>query len=242
MARNTEGDLKNILGSLNIYNSGLKTWTDLQKYIAEKSNGKILPEDLNKIAADVLADTDPSIAKIREKILSFSEKSDKGNMIKQSVSLTDQNNIKKSGKWLESVYNESLKEGLSETDMANMLSVLSALPDTDIRKYVEELTGYSEELLTNWLKNLDLKKAGVKAPQDLILYLIRNKDKGLYPASTVFDALARMIAAKDIPAETIALQIITGKENYLWILWTVIGCGLLIVFILFWRRRKKDKK
>jgi hypothetical protein len=125
--------------------------------------------------------------------------------------------------------------------MANMLSVLSALPDTDIKKYLEELTGYSEEQLTTWLKNLDLKKAKVKTPQDLILYLIRNKDKGLYPGSAVFDALARMIAAKDISAETIASQIIIGKGNYLWILWTIIGCGLVIFFILFWRR-KKDKK
>jgi len=48
VAHNTQGELKNIMSSLNIYNAGLKTWTDLQKYVSEKSNGKIQPEDLNR--------------------------------------------------------------------------------------------------------------------------------------------------------------------------------------------------
>ena len=84
------GELKNIFGSLNIYDAGLKTWTDIQQHVCRKSNDKIQPEDLNKIAADVLSDIDPSISKIREKILAYSDKNARGTLIKQSVSAADQ--------------------------------------------------------------------------------------------------------------------------------------------------------
>ena len=66
LAKHTDGDLKKLLTDLDIYKSNLKTWTDLQEYINSKTGGKISPEDLNRIAAAVLAETDPSIAVIEK--------------------------------------------------------------------------------------------------------------------------------------------------------------------------------
>jgi len=51
---------KNILKNLNIYEAGLKTGL-IFKNVSEKSYGKIQPEDLNRIAADILADIDTSM-------------------------------------------------------------------------------------------------------------------------------------------------------------------------------------
>jgi hypothetical protein len=242
MAANSQGMLKDLLSNLNIYDTGLKTWTDLQKYILEKSNGKILPEDLNKIAADILTEVDPSIAKIREKILVYSEISNKGNMIKKSVTLTDQNEIKKAGKWLGNFYNESLKLDVTDSELANMFSLISAFPGTERGKYLQELAANSEEPFTSYLKTLDLRKAKVKTPADLILYLIRNKDKGFYPENAIFDALARLIAAKDIPAGTITSQIATGKKSGMFLIWVILGAGLIFIFIIFLKRRRKEEK
>jgi LPXTG-motif cell wall-anchored protein len=50
-----------------------------------------------------------------------------------------------------------------------------------------------------------------------------------------------MIIAKDIPVETIAAQKMTVAENNLWILWAVSGAGLIILFFVFSRRKKRDK-
>lgn len=125
MARNTKGGLNEILKSINIYESNLKTWTDLQKFVAEKSNSRVQPEELNKIAADVLADIDTSIAILREKIVAFSEKFEKGSKIKEAVTITDQNNINKAGKWLHSVHDESIKQGLTDIEISNMIILLS---------------------------------------------------------------------------------------------------------------------
>jgi len=242
MASNTEGELKNILSNLNIYDSGLKTWTDLQKYVSEKSNGKILPEDLNRIAADILAGIDPLIAKIREKVLVYSEKYEKGALIKQAVKITDENNINKSGLWLQGIYNESLKQKLTDADMARMFSVLSALPGTETGKYLDELSGFSEEPFATYLKNIDLKKIRAKSCEELILYLIRNKEKGLYPENAVFNTLARIIAAKDISPDTIISSIQVAEKPGLFILWIILGAGLIFFIVFFRKKRKKEEK
>lgn len=67
-----------------------------------------------------------------------------------------------------------------------------------------------------------------------------NTDLEQYSKNTLFNNLAAIIVAKDIPAETIASQIKTGKENNILVLW-ILGSGILIFFILFWRSKKKKK-
>lgn len=242
VAANVSGQLRDILENLNINDAGIKTWTDLQKYVSEKSNGKYLPEDLNRIAADILAGIDPSIATIRSKILIYSDKTEKGSLIKTAVSLTDRNNINRSGKWLKNVYDESLNQKLTENDLAGMFSALSCVPGTEPGKYLEELAGFSDETFAVYLKNLDLKKARIKNTQGLIIYLIRNKGKGLYPDNSVFDALAFMIASKDIPSDQITPVSVIAEKPRLLILWIILGSGFLFLFIIWWRKRKKLEK
>jgi tetratricopeptide (TPR) repeat protein len=242
IASRTEGELKDILSHLNIYDAGLKTWTDLQKYVSEKSNGRILPEDLNKIAADILADIDPLISKIRDKVLLYSGIYEKGSIIKQAVSITDKNNINKSGIWLKSLYDESLKLKLTDNEMAKMFSILSATPGTETGQYLNELSGFSEEPFSGWLKNLDLKKISVKNCSELLVYLLRNKDKGAYPEIALFNTLARAIASKDIPADSITSQLKAVEKPKMFILWIILGAGLIFFIIFFLRKRKKDDK
>ena len=81
MAKYAEGDLKRILTDLDIYRSNLKTWTDLQEYVSDKTGGKLSPEELNKIAAAILTEIDPSISILRNKILAYSENVETGNII-----------------------------------------------------------------------------------------------------------------------------------------------------------------
>ena len=173
--------MKGILSNLNIYDAGLKTWTDLQQYVSDKSNGRIQPVDLNKIAADILSDIDTSISKIRKKILAYSDKAVNGNLIKQSVNTTDRKNLKNAGVWMQSVYNESIKAKVKDSEIDDMLSKISALPSTEAEKYIEELSGYSDEKLKNYLLGPAFKKTGIKTPDDVLLNLMMNKDKGFFP-------------------------------------------------------------
>lgn len=242
MTRNTHGELNEILGKLNIYDAGLKTWTDLQKFISEKTNGKISPEELNKIAADILTDTDNSIAKVGGKILMYGDKSPAGEIIRQAVSITNSKNIKNGGKWLQSVYNEAVNLNMKNSEIADMLVKLSSLPGTKVEKYIEELAAYSDESLRNYLNGPEMKKAGIKTPEEVILYLLKNKDKGIYSEISLFDALSRLIESKDIPAGTIYTPIAVTEGNYLWIIWLILGTGVVAFVFIIGRRKKKEKK
>jgi hypothetical protein len=240
LAKYTEGDLKKILSELNIYKANLKTWTDLQAYIEEKTGGKIGPKDLNDIAAAILMDIDPSISVIREKILAASRNFEKGNIIKQSVATVDLRNIKLKEKWLEEFYNESIKEGLSQKQMAKILAMISSLPDAKVEQFLSDLIDNSEEPLTSSLKSIDLKKEKIKSPGDLLLYLMKNKDK--FTEEGLFKAIGNLITSKDIPATTIESETISRKKSWVWIIWILAGSGLFIWFIILWKKRKNKKK
>jgi len=58
-----EGDLKKILSEIDIYKLKLRTWTDLQNYIIYRSGGKVTADDLNNLAAKILAVEEPEIIK-----------------------------------------------------------------------------------------------------------------------------------------------------------------------------------
>jgi hypothetical protein len=240
LAKYTEGDLKELLAELNIYESNLNSWTDLQEYIAARTGGKITPRELNRIAALALGETDPSIIILRQKILAYGESSPLAEPIRQSVAAVDQNNIITKEKWLQAFCDEAIKKGLTEKQVSEMLVTISSLPDTGVEQYLSDLIQNSDEPLASLLKSVDLKKEGIKTPEDLIKYLFANKDK--FPQEKLSGSIANLISAKDIPADKIKSHFaITGKFN-LWILWLLIGAGALSLFLILWiRKRKKEK-
>ena len=242
MARYTTGELKKILSDLDIYEADLKTWTDLQKYIMEKTGGRVTPEDLNAIANAILADTDPSIALLKDKILSFSEISSDSTLLKESVAQADLKNIKSKGKWLQAFMKESINQGLTHNKLAELLVAISSMPETTAQQFLDLLIEYSEEPLTSALKELDLKKEKIKTSKDLILYLLTSKDKDKYNEDAVYEAIAGIVISKDIPEDYIRLtQDGKGKEKG-WILWLLLGAGLFFFLIIYRRKKKTEKK
>jgi hypothetical protein len=240
LAKYTDGDLKKLLTDLDIYKLNLRTWTDLQEYINAKTGGKISPEDLNRIAAAVLAETDPSIALLRSKILAFSENSVSGDLIRQTVAVLDQSNIKTKEKWLQAFYDEAIKHGLTPGQISEILVMISSVPNTKVEQYLNDLIAYSEEPFASALKSIDLKKEGIKTPEDLLMYLFRNKEK--YPEEAVSKSIASLISAKDISAANIKSNIAPARKGNLWILWVLLGVGLLALFLILWKRKSNQKK
>jgi len=241
MAKYTGGNLKNILTDLNIYQSNLKTWTDLQEYISLKTGNQISPEELNKITSSILSDVDPSISIIREKILAFSENFKEGDIVRQSVATADLSNIKKRENWFQVFYKESIKRGLTHNQMSELIVMISSLPDTKVEQFMPDLIEHSDEQLAAALKSTNLKKAKIKTPKDLILFLLINKDKDKYPEVAVTRSIANLIAAKDIPVKILTSQVPICTESKLWILFILLGTGIFFIFIILWKRKKKKK-
>jgi len=239
MAKNAEGDLKKILTDLNIYDARLKTWTDLQEYIAARTNGKITPEMLNKIAENALAEPDPSIAVVREKILAYSEVSEGGVIIREAVATVDLSNIKIKEKWLQAFYKESIRQGLTQGQLSELVAIISSLPNTSVEDYLKDLIANSEEPLTSSLKAINLKKENIRTPKDLVLFLMMNKDKEKYPEDLVSKAITGLITDKNIPADTIKSVTEKGKTGMSRILWIIPVAVLIIIYLLLRRRKKK---
>jgi hypothetical protein len=240
MAKYSDGELKNILSELDIYASNLKTWTDLQQYISEKTGGRISPQELNRIAAAILNGIDPTIDILRSKILTFTETSSIGSLVKEAITSTDKGNFNTTWRWLQSFYYESLKLGLTQDKIVELFVKMSSLPGNSPDQYLNDLIGHSDEQFISALKAVALKKANIKTPEDLIKYLIANKEK--YPQEFVFGSIADLINSKNVSHQDLKTKVPSGSRNGLWILWLLILAGLFTFFLILWRRRNKDKK
>ncbi len=245
LARHTSGELKRILSDLDIYEENLKTWNDLLKYIEEKSGGRITADELNSIASDIINGVDPAISVLKEKILAINPGYENMDIVRRAVAETDKNNIKSSEKWLEAFSNEALKEGLSIDQLAELLARISSLPGTSAEQFLSDLISNSDEPLTSVLKSIDLNKEKIQTPGDLILYLLKNREKLNFPIEELYKALSRLIVSKDIPASTIEAQVMPSGRTKPWIPWVIgilLASGLGIFLIVVWKRRKRDKK
>lgn len=241
VADNVEGKLRDILEEINIYDSDIKTWIDLQKYIADKTDGRILPENLNRIAGDILSGIDPRISENRDKITLYSNGFEKGDALRKAIDIADRKDVSKSGIWLGTLYNEAINQGVTDTEMAKMFSVLTSGSVTEKGKFLEDLASFADQSFAEYLRTLDLDKLRIKSSADLVLYLLRNRDKGLFSEESLFNALARMIAAKDIPASVITSEAGAVEKTRPFILYIIVGAGLLFFIIFILRKRKKDK-
>lgn len=241
MAKYTTGELHTLLDELNIYEAGLKTWTDLQNYISEKTGGRISPEDLNRIAADILADRDPAIAVMREKILVYSTTSEQGEIIRDAVAAVDLKNLKLKEQWLKEFRNEAIRRGLTINQFAELMLAISTLPGTDVELFLKDLIENADDPLKSYLKSIDLRKEKIRTPKDLLLFLLSDKNRGEYSEDQLFKAIANLIDSKDIPDETISgHKVSTDEKGKLYLLWIFIGATLL--FFIYYRSRKKNKQ
>lgn len=239
LEKHSDGDLKKILSDLDIYKANLKTWTDLQAYVAEKTGGNINPADLNRIAGSALTGKDPSIEFLRNKILAFSEISTSGEIFRQAVTNTDAGIAQSKEKWLLSFYNESLKLGLAPHQVSELIVMMSSA-GTNAKSYLKDLTNNSDTQLAALLNLLDLAKEKIKKPEDLIVHLLTNKTK--YPEESVSGSIINLITEKNISPDNYKANMATGKRNNLWILLVLIGVGVLGFFLFLWKRNNDKKK
>lgn len=239
IARNSDGQLKNILENLNIYDAGLKSWSDLEKYVSDRSGGLISGSELRRIAEALIEGIDPLIDIIRKQILTYGELSGTADLTQKSIKETDAENIKVSGQWLRVFYEKAVQNMLKETGLVKMFTSLTSIPGTAVRAYFDEFAMYSTGEFEGYLKELDLSVHRIKTPDELIKYLLENRKGNLFSEDDFFGSLARFIAAKRVPADKMIKQE-EVKGNF-YILWIIVGAGLLFFFIILYRRRRKKE-
>ena len=242
LAKYASGELKTILEGIDINELGLKSWSDLQEYVMQKSQGRITAEDLNNLANAIISGTDPGISVIRNKILIYSKTSEQGNIIRDAIEAVDIQNIKLKVEWMKVFRNEALKRGLTTNQFAELIIAISALPDTDALKFLNDLIKNAEEPLLSFLKSIDLEKEKIKTPLELLQFLLSDKNKDKYPEDALYKAISELITSGDLSEEAIRKNQAALKEKgNLWVIWIVLGTSLLF-FIFYYKSRKKKKK
>jgi hypothetical protein len=238
MAKYAEGDLRKLLSGVDIYKQNLKTWTELQEYIAQKSGNAISPADLNTAAADILISKDPAIDLIKDKIMVYGQASGNETTIRQSIEAADKMKIKKSGSWLQAFYNESRKRDFRDGQFSDLVAAVGAMPGTRPDKFAAYLADNAEEPLAGDIRNIDFKKGKIKTPSDLVMHVLQNK--GNAPDELIFNSFAKVISKNNVPNDAIKASARAFRHHCLWYLWVLAGLAAFIFFILF--KRRKDKK
>jgi tetratricopeptide (TPR) repeat protein len=241
MAEKTAGRLREVLSGLNIYEANLKTWSDLQRYVAEKTESVVTSENINRLAYDIIEGLDPLIAIIRSQILAYGEIAGISEQVMSAVKNTEAQKIKGSGEWLRSFTEEALKQKLAEPDIAAMFTALTSLPGTNIETYLKEFSGCSATGFALYLNGLDISEKGISTPLKLMSFLIKSRKDNHFSEDEYFEAVARFIAEKQINKEAIVIPE-AEKKNYRFILWIILGAGVIFfIIILFRRKRRKEE-
>jgi hypothetical protein len=163
-----------------------------------------------------------------------------GDLIRQAVSTLDQSKFITRENWLKAFISEASKRGLTQGQISEILVRISSSPGATVDQYLNDLTDNSEEPLRMALKSIDLKKEKISTPEELLSYLFSNKDK--YPQEDLITAIVNLISSKDIPEGSPKSKIASGGKNYMWIIWVVIGAGLLVLLLLLLKKKKDTKK
>ncbi len=240
--RFAEGRLKELLTGLDVYEAKLKTWTDLQEYLLARSGGAITPESLNALVADILADRDPAIQLLRDKVLAYAKHSEDSTLLRKAVTTLGKSNIRLRGEWLHAFGDEALKRNISYNKLADLLAAISSIPGSDATEFLSNLIIIADEPLLSALKSLDLNKEKIRTPGELILFLLTNPDKIKYPEDLIYKALAEIIASRNLSEDQIAQQSQQAGKKTSWWLLIVIGGALILILVLWSGRKSKQDK
>lgn len=238
LAAHSTGEVSKVLSDLNIYDSKLRTWSDLQKYVEEKTGGRVNPEDLNSIAAAALAETDPAIPAYRKKVLDYSATSPEGNAIRETINTLDQKSIKSREEWINSFRTEALKHGLNEKQIADILVNMAGAENMSAEEFRKLLATASEEPLTSAINSIDLKKEGISTPSELLAYLLRNQSN--FPGASIDRIISKIISDRESAGNQPTPVTGTGSSNYLWLIIVIIAAAVTGFFLWLGRKKKRQ--
>ena len=70
-----------------------------------------------------------------------------------------------------------------------------------------------------------------------MIFLVNNRKVKLFDEDEFFASLARFIAGKQIQKESMVMPE-TGKKINMFLLWIIIGAGIVIFFLIFFKRKR----
>ncbi len=240
------GDVALFLGDLQLKEQDINNVNDLRSHLKTAENaGAFTKTSLHQTLERMVLAEYGQLASIQKNLDSIAT----GN-IKEALSNLDTKKEK-----IYSAYDliEFLRDnagllGYTEEELAILLAKLAANGNPSVTDFYNRFLYYTYDGLRRGLDELDLKKEKVKTIPDLIRYLLNSKEKYQYTSSDLMNALIDMISETDIDMARVK-ELISEEEKDKKgigtvgkILLLLAGIGAIFIFILFYRRRKKDNE
>jgi tetratricopeptide (TPR) repeat protein len=238
MADKSRGEKHDILNNINIYDLKLRSWNDIGNYVDESSSGAFSKEQLRKLAEYILMSPEEGIALIREKSLYAASLTADSALFNEAVKANDTHDYKYSGEWLVGLTNEGGTRGIGSLS-TRIKAALAHKPGLSATSLLATLNDNAGDRLKLFLNSIDLRKAKINTPEELIGYLESAVDAGVINERDYNSALATTIINANLTNKEIRDNMQVGGGICL--VWWVLILGLLFFFLFFLYRRKKKK-
>lgn len=239
MASRSQGKAHKALSDLNIYDVKLRSWNDLTDNVGNSTGGDVTSDQLRRLAEYILMDPEEGIKLIREKALFAGSLTADKELFSKIVDTIDSRDYKYMGEYLMGITTEGKDKGIGKS-IARIKAAIAHKPKESTVKLLSAINDNSGDRLKLFLNSIDLKKANIKTPEDLIAYLESAVEAGVINQRDYNDALATTIINANVSESDMKANL-HGGGHYCWLLW-IVGAGLLIFLLLIFFRRKKDKE
>jgi hypothetical protein len=189
-----------------------------------------------KIKDEVIAQ-DPSIDSMSRAI---SKATGGDPAMQDAIDRASEKSIRNAGEWLETLYSVAIGDGTDKELLLRLIAAMSASDGMSANDFLDSLATYADGNLSDFMSKLNIDQLGLETPEEVIDYLISNSANGGYTPLELFETLARMISHENKTAEEIIDYFDKSERNRLWILWLLIGSSVLTLFIIVYRKRKKE--
>lgn len=211
-----------------------------QHLISEADKYGYTPEDVNKLFANLAENEE--LNELHSNLTELAS----GDLKKVLLELDPQSEgIQSPVDLITYLMDESLNQDYTNEDVIELL--LNYLEKEDLREIIKLLIGTSSGELMNLLLNLDLEQNNIRSLDDLYNYLIEQSQYYEFTEDDVirlFLNLLKILEYEPIiqELETTSDLDIKDKPGKGWIFFVLGGIGLIILIILFTRRKESTKK
>ena len=142
---------------------------------------------------------------------------------------------------------DAVRKGINSEDVDKLALKVAVMDNILTQAAVDYLAKHTDGDLNKILTDLNIYNENLKTWTDLQKYVSAKTGEKIKPedlnniAAAVLSESNPAISSRDIPEVGLKSKITAGGRNYMWIVWVLMGAGLLGL-LLFLLKKKKDTK
>ncbi len=241
LSANATGQLKEMLDTLDLRKENIHTPQQLFDYLSRAAEkGEVDSSEVRNVMVSMVSGRDEGLNRMYRNLHDLSS-----GKIKEAVDEANPEKKEIYSAWELTNYlmDRSQTLGYTNKELIYLFARIASNGNPDVTLFVQKMTEKSTGKLHDLLKNLDLKKLGIKNIQDLLDYLIAHETLYGYTDKDILRTLTRIIISSDIDEEKVR-QLLEegdilegGKSTAAYWIIPLVLFGVVTGYVI-WKRRK----